>query len=224
MANNIELVIFDCDGVVIDSEVLSARVLISMLRDLNINIDKRYVQQHFLGCSFKTVSEKVATAFGVNLPNQFENDYRKILVTMFAEHLQATTGIHEVLKNLNVPFCIATSSSRSRTKKALQAVNFESIFKDIFTSEEVTSGKPAPDLFLHAAASMEVLPQNCLVIEDSSAGVQAALSANMQVVHYSGGQHLVGGINHVHLNFPNVALLTHWRSFFTAYPKLTHKQ
>ncbi|MFY8325355.1 HAD family hydrolase [Pseudoalteromonas sp. ZZD1] len=223
MANKIELVIFDCDGVVIDSEVLSARVLIDMLKDFNINIDMHYVQRHFLGCSFKSVSEKIATAFEVNLPHQFESDYRHTLVTMFAEHLQPTAGIKNILLNLNVPFCIATSSSLQRTQKALHAVKFDSLFTKIFTSEEVTLGKPAPDLFLHAANQMGVLPQNCLVIEDSSAGIQAAISANMQVMHYFGGQHLEKGVNHVHINFPEVALLDHWQSFFNSHPELKSK-
>ncbi|MEH6394293.1 HAD family hydrolase [Pseudoalteromonas sp.] len=223
MANKIDLVIFDCDGVVIDSEVLSARVLIDMLSDLSINIDTHYVQQHFLGCSFKSVSEKIASVFGVDLPAQFESEYRHTLVTRFVEHLQPTTGIKNILLNLNVPFCIATSSSLQRTQKALSAVKFDSLFKHIFTSEEVSLGKPAPDLFLHAAKKMGVLPANCLVIEDSSAGIQAAINANMQVMHYFGGQHLDKGINHVHINFPDVALLSHWDSFFTTYPTLTHK-
>lgn len=223
MANKIELVIFDCDGVVIDSEVLSARVLIDMLSDLNINIDMHYVQQYFLGCSFKSVSEKIALAFDVNLPEQFENDYRHTLITLFTEQLQPTAGIKNILLNLNVPFCIATSSSLQRTQKALSAVKFDSLFKHIFTSEQVSLGKPAPDLFLHAAQQMGVSPQNCLVIEDSSAGIQAAISANMQVMHYFGGKHLDNGVYHVHINFPEVALLEHWGSFFTTYPTLTHK-
>ncbi|MCQ8878709.1 HAD family phosphatase [Pseudoalteromonas shioyasakiensis] len=223
MTDNVELIIFDCDGVVIDSEIISARVLIQMLSDLGIHIDTHYVQQHFLGCSFKTVSEKIASAFGVDLPSQFESDYRNTLVTMFAEHLQPTAGIKNILLNLNVPFCIATSSSLLRTQKALHAVGFDSLFKNIFTSEEVALGKPAPDLFLHAAATMNVSAKNCLVIEDSSAGVQAALSAGMQVMHYFGGQHLNRGVNHVHINFPDVALLDHWQSFFAAFPTLTHK-
>ncbi|TMO04437.1 HAD family phosphatase [Pseudoalteromonas sp. S558] len=223
MTDSVELVIFDCDGVVIDSEVLSARVLIRMLSELNINIDMHYVQQHFLGCSFKSVSEKIAFTFGVSVPEQFESDYRHALVTLFAEQLQPTAGIKNILLNLNVPFCIATSSSLLRTQKALNVVGFDAFFKNIFTSEEVSVGKPAPDLFLHAAQQMGVLPQNCLVIEDSSAGIQAAISANMQVMHYFGGKHLDKGVNHVHINFPDVALLSHWRSFFTTYPTLTHE-
>ncbi|MDQ9090439.1 HAD family phosphatase [Pseudoalteromonas haloplanktis] len=223
MTSNIELVIFDCDGVVIDSEILSAHVLIQMLSKLKINIDMHYVQQYFLGCNFKTVSEKITSAFGVELPEQFEHDYRQALVAMFADHLQPTAGIKNILLNLNVPFCIATSSSLPRTQKALHAVQLDALFADVFTSEEVRFGKPAPDLFLHAASVMGVSPQNCLVIEDSSAGIQAGYSAGMQVLHYFGGQHLETGVNHVHINFPDVALLEHWQSFFIAYPELKRK-
>ena len=83
MNAKIDLVIFDCDGVVIDSEILSAQVLIDMLAYLTVNIDRGYVQQHFLGCNFKTVSQKIQNAFNVTLPNSFEDDYREALLNEF---------------------------------------------------------------------------------------------------------------------------------------------
>ncbi|PCC10235.1 HAD family hydrolase [Pseudoalteromonas sp. JB197] len=224
MNAKIDLVIFDCDGVVIDSEILSAQVLIDMLAYLTVNIDRGYVQQHFLGCNFKTVSQKIQNAFNVTLPNSFEDDYREALLNEFGSALSTTDGINEVLNNLAVPKCIATSSSPARTAKALDIVNLSNCFSNaIFTSSEVKRGKPAPDLFLHAAKQMGVKPEHCLVIEDSEAGVCAAINANMQVLHYSGGQHMQTAINYVRKAYPNVAHLTHWQQFFTAYPALKSK-
>ncbi len=221
MNTNIELVIFDCDGVVIDSEILSAQVLINMLVEKGVEIDRAYVQQHFLGCNFKTVSQKIADAFNVTLPESFEGDYREALLNEFETGLTTTDGIKDVLNNLAVPICIATSSSPARTAKALSIVSLSKYFSDtVFTSSEVKRGKPAPDLFLHAAKQMGVKPEHCLVIEDSKAGVNAGIDANMQVLHYSGGQHMQGSVNHVHSAYPNVDHLTHWQDFFSAYPAL----
>lgn len=221
MNTKIELVIFDCDGVVIDSEILSAQVLINMLVEKGVDIDRAYVQQHFLGCNFKTVSQKIANAFNVTLPESFEGDYREALLNEFETSLTTTDGISDVLKNLAVPICIATSSSPARTAKALSVVSLSKYFSNtVFTSSEVKRGKPAPDLFLHAAKQMGVKPKHCLVIEDSKAGVSAAIDANMQVLHYSGGQHMQEAINHVHKAYSNVAHLTHWKQFFNTYPML----
>ena len=219
--NNIELVVFDCDGVVIDSEILSANVLIDMLATFGVAIDPIYVQQHFLGCSFKTVAQNIYQHFSVQLPSDFEATYRKKLLQQFSTQLKTTAGIEKVLTQLSTPYCIATSSSPSRTEKALNIVRlYDHFAPNIFTSEEVKRGKPAPDLFLHAAKKMGVDAKNCLVIEDSQAGVQAGLSAGMQVLHYSGGQHLQNNINHVKNNYPDVDVLAHWQQFFTVFPLL----
>ena len=220
MNPKIELVIFDCDGVVIDSEVLSAQVLIDMLVDKAVFIDRAYVQEHFLGCNFKAVTQKIADAFNVELPERFEADYRNALLHEFETSLMPTNGIKEVLANLATPSCIATSSSPARTEKALSVVKLSHYFDEVFTSSEVKNGKPAPDLFLHAAKKMGVSPAHCLVIEDSIAGVSAALAANMQVLHYSGGGHMQGAVNFVHKAYPEVAHLTDWKAFYEMYPTL----
>lgn len=221
MKDKIELVIFDCDGVVIDSEVLSAHVLIELLHQQQIDIDSDYVQQHFLGCSFNTVSEKITQAFKRTLPDRFEENYREALLAKFASALQPTPGIDTVLQQLAVAKCIATSSSPARTAKALDVVNFSRYFSNsVFTSSEVKHGKPAPDLFLHAAKQMGVLPERCLVIEDSTAGISAALRAGMQVLHYSGGQHLQHSINPVTKHYPEIINLSSWQQFYTVFPTL----
>ncbi|MGJ8693595.1 MAG: HAD family hydrolase [Thalassotalea sp.] len=221
MNANIELIIFDCDGVLIDSEIISATVLIAKLASIGVEIDNEYVQQNFLGCSFSTVKENIQQVFNKTISAAFESVYHNTLLQEFAIHLQPTAGIKQVLSQLNLPFCLATSSSRQRTDKALTIVGLTPFFVDgIFTASEVENGKPAPDLFLHAANVMAVAPKNCLVIEDSMAGVTAALAAGMQVIHYKGGKHLGEAMNKVSIAYPQVAVMQHWQNFQTLQPSL----
>ncbi|MER2490511.1 HAD family hydrolase [Catenovulum sediminis] len=191
MKKDIQLVIFDCDGVVVDSEIISAHVLVNQLQKIGISIDSAYVMQHFLGCNFATVKKHLAEYFPIALPTHFEEVYREALLLEFEQQLTTTPGFAAMLEKLNIPYCIATSSSPQRTAKALKLVGLETHFSGrVFTASEVKNGKPAPDLFLHAAKQMSVEPSHCLVLEDSPAGIQAGLSANMQVVNYRGGAHL----------------------------------
>ncbi|TYK67048.1 HAD family hydrolase [Colwellia echini] len=217
MKSNIELIIFDCDGVLIDSEIISATVLIKQLLPLGINIDIAYIQQHFLGCSFATVKEKLYQAFDIKLADSFEQDYRTALLNEFDTSLQTTKGIKDLLAQLSITFCLATSSSLQRTTKALSIVGLTEFFTNtIFTAEEVKHGKPAPDLFLHAAKIMQVEARNCLVIEDSMAGVSAAISAGMQVIHYQGGLHMAEETRKiVTTKYPEVVVMQHWDEFET---------
>lgn len=222
---NTQLVIFDCDGVVIDSEVISAKVLIDKLAALGASVDMAFVQKHFLGCQFSTVAAKVENLLSIVLPNEFEAQYREQLLIEFEDNLGLTNGIKTVLSQLNVPYCIATSSSVARTTKALAIVGLTDSFTEcVFTASEVNYGKPAPDLFLHAAKSMGVMPEHCLVIEDSFFGVSAAIAANMAVIHYVGGGHILvsdGCEPHpVKQVYPMVPVLKHWHQFQQLMPNL----
>ncbi|MGI2170949.1 HAD family hydrolase [Shewanella sp. MF05960] len=216
-----KLVIFDCDGVVIDSEVISANVLIDKLAVLGAQIDMAFVQQHFLGCQFATVATKINSLLNITLPHAFELQYREQLLLAFERDLTVTNGIKEVLAALTVPFCIATSSSLPRTTKALAVVGLSDVFAgNVFTGSEVENGKPAPDLFLHAARRMGVAPEQCLVIEDSFFGVTAAVAANMPVIHYVGGGHISYHNHPVAKTFPQVTALTDWQDFAQLMPSI----
>lgn len=221
MNKKITLIIFDCDGVLIDSEILSAQVLIKKLSEIGIVIDTDYVQKHYLGCSFKSVTEKILNAFGLQLSPEFEDEYRVALMAQFNKTLQATLGVKDVLAQLSLPFCLATSSSRARTQQALAITGLSDYFEGtIFTAEEVKNGKPAPDLFLHAAHSMAASPANCLVIEDSLAGVTAAKAAGMQLAHYSGGSHIAESEDMITKAFPDVPVIKSWQDFEFIQPSL----
>lgn len=195
MDTEINLVIFDCDGVLIDSEGLSAEILISGLADLGVDVDFDYFCTNFVGRSFPTVARDIQSTFDIKLPRDFEQNYRRILLAKFVDHLAPTRGVREVLDTLAVPYCVATSSSPARVSNSLNIVNFTEYFDDrVFTASEVARGKPAPDLFLHAAAKIGVDPARCLVIEDSLPGVEAAVSAGMPVLRYTGGAHLAARV------------------------------
>lgn len=188
-----ELVIFDCDGVLIDSEFISARMLVAELAQRGVAIDLDFVARHFLGRSYPVVMQQIRRDFGLDLPPEFEAQYRNHLLEAFERELTVMPGVVAVLDQLAVPYCIATSSSPRRARRSLEIVDLPRLdTTPLFTAAMVERGKPAPDLFLHAAEKMSVPPQNCLVIEDSLNGVRAALAAGMPVFRFTGGTHLKG--------------------------------
>ena len=188
-----DLVIFDCDGVLIDSEVISARMLIAELANHGVSVDMAYVARHFLGRSYPVVLSQIRTDFGVDLPDGFEADYRARLLAAFERELRIMPGVGHVLDALSMPFCLATSSSPERLQHSLQIVGLSEAFEGrTTTTSEVANGKPAPDVFLHAARKMGANPAKCLVIEDSFPGITAGLAAGMTVWRFTGGSHLRG--------------------------------
>lgn len=188
-----ELVIFDCDGVLIDSEAISARMLVEEMAERGISIDTTYVARNFLGRSYPVVLSTIRAEFGVDLPQDFEAAYRARLLAAFERQLRVMPGVIDVLRALNLPYCLATSSSAPRVKRSLEIVGLTEEFGDrVTTASEVPRGKPAPDLFLRAAGKMGVEPERALVIEDSLNGIRAARAAGMEVWHFTGGSHLRG--------------------------------
>lgn len=187
------LIIFDCDGVLIDSEVISARQLIEELKGYGVEMDMAFVSRHFLGRSYPVVLKEVREGWGVQLPERFEADYRARLLAAFERDLKVMPGVVETLQSLAVPYCLATSSSPERMRRSLEITGLSRFFDGrAFTASEVAKGKPAPDLFLHAAARMGADPAACVVLEDSLNGVRAGLAAGMRVWRFTGGSHLKG--------------------------------
>lgn len=186
------LIIFDCDGVLIDSELLSASALVAVLAAHGVEVDLAFVARHFIGRAFAVVPVEVHARFGVALPESFEAEYRARLLADFEAGLKVMDGAVEVLAALDVPFCLATSSSPPRLAASLRITGLAETFAGrAFTASEVARGKPAPDLFLHAAARMGADPRGCVVIEDSGVGLQAGQAAGMEVWHFTGGGHFV---------------------------------
>ncbi len=188
-----DLVIFDCDGVLIDSEVISATMLMAELAGYGVQMDMAFVSRHFLGRSYPTVLREVRDTFGVTLPDRFEADYRARLLSAFQRDLAIMPGVAAAIAALRVPYCLATSSSPERLQHSLDLVGLADAFAGrSFTASRVPHGKPAPDLFLLAAREMGVPPARCLVIEDSLTGIRAGLAAGMTVWRFTGGSHLKG--------------------------------
>lgn len=188
---NPELVIFDCDGVLIDSESISAQMLIQTLKNFGVTVDLGYVSENFLGRSYPTVLKQIRAEFDIVLPKDFEDEYRTKLLESFEKNLEIMPGISDVIDRLSVNFCVATSSSPTRVAKSLELVGLLTRCEGrIFTASLVANGKPAPDLFLLAAKNMGVSPVNCLVIEDSLNGIRAGLAAGMKVWRFTGGSHI----------------------------------
>ncbi|WP_448248523.1 HAD family hydrolase [Thalassotalea agariperforans] len=219
--HNIELIIFDCDGVLVDSEVLSKRVLLKMLAKLGADVSDEYFYRHFLGFNFEHVTAKVLADFGVTLTAEFRENFRGQLINTFAEELKPTEQLTWLLAQLKVKSCVATSGSPEKVKNSLHYTGLSDYFSGkVFTSSEVKRGKPAPDLFLHAAKNMGVSPENCLVIEDSQVGIKGALAANMPVIRFAGASHMKNRNITTQLS-EGISTIDHWEQLFEMFPSLS---
>lgn len=215
----LDLVIFDCDGVLIDSEHISAGVLVELAAEAGVSFDAGYVREHFLGRSFPTVARTIRDDFSIDLPPDFEARYRARLLDRFRSELRPTAGVLDVLRRLAVPACVATSSSPQRAARSLAIAGLDGFLPHVFTASLVERGKPAPDLFLHAAAAMGAEPGRCLVIEDSRPGLAAARAAGMAVAYFAGGTHL-GGRPPAFDSDPPLRAFGSWAELIAAHPAL----
>ena len=182
-----ELVIFDCDGVLVDSEPLSNRILAERLTAAGLPTSTEDSVRDYMGRSWATVAAHAAERLGRPLPDDFAEGYHAELYATFARELEPIAGIHAALDRIGVPTCVASSGSHERIRRSLSATGLLERFEGrIFSATDVEHGKPAPDLFLHAAARMGAAPERCVVVEDSPAGVQAGRAAGMTVLGYAG--------------------------------------
>jgi HAD superfamily hydrolase (TIGR01509 family) len=196
MADNppFDLIIFDCDGVLVDSEMLSARVLINLLHEVGIGMSFEEFKVDFLGRGFSSATARLKARTGKTVPEDFPQKYFTQLLELFSTDLKPMPGVLDVLKDLTVAHCVASSSVPPRLDYALRKCGLESHFGQyVYSAVHVKNAKPAPDLFFHAARAFGVLPERCLVIEDSEMGVRAAHAAGMQVWHFAGGAHIHAG-------------------------------
>jgi HAD superfamily hydrolase (TIGR01509 family) len=189
MSMAINLVIFDCDGVLIDSEMLSCDALIEALAEFDLHVDREFVFSHCIGHSFPEVVERISGLCGYRLSETFTHAYRAALLKSFERNLRPMRGVEAMLAALGLPYCIATSSSTERVERSLLTAGLSGLGVPIFSASMVPRGKPAPDLFLLAASEMGVQPRDCLVIEDSVPGIRAARAAGMTVWRFTGGSH-----------------------------------
>ena len=189
-AGGFDLIIFDCDGVLVDSEVISTHTLLDTLAANGLVVDIGYVRKTYLGRSISVVKADYFRLTGRALAESFEADFLARLFAAYKTRLVAMEGVKELIASLTVPFCMATSSSIERATVSLEVTGLLPLFDGrIFCASMVPRGKPAPDLFLHAAEALGAEPARCLVIEDSEVGVLAAKNAGMSVWRFVGGSH-----------------------------------
>ena len=175
-----DLVIFDCDGVLVDSEVISNSVLSETLETIGLNITPEVCMDLFLGKSWDYCFHVIKKRLGVEPPHNLHETYMNKLFVQFEKNLNPIEDIQLALDNIPYPKCVASSGPHLKINKTLSITGLKERFgEDVYSADDVKSGKPAPDLFLHAAMKMNATPSKTVVIEDSTAGIEAAYSAGM---------------------------------------------
>lgn len=187
----IQLIIWDCDGVLVDSESLLKTSEVEALTKAGYNVTIEDCVRLFSGHTIENAEKFFKNEYG-ELPSNFFRDQIEGSMQLFEDRLTALN--YNNVKNIEkrgIIQCIASGSPKKRVKHCLNITNMRKYFKDeyIFTSEDVKQGKPAPDIYLHAANKMGYSPSNCLVIEDSCSGIKSALGAGMEVLSFLGGGH-----------------------------------
>ncbi|MFP6734250.1 MAG: HAD family hydrolase [Rhodospirillales bacterium] len=184
------LIIFDCDGVLIDSEPLACRALSAVLAGEGVSMSAEEVNAELVGISLKGVTEFVQERYRVTLGPEFWERHLQTTLDLFRAELKPIDYVPQMLDEIGGPICVASSGRMARLRPALEMTGLYDRFQPhIYNAEMVAKPKPAPDLFLFAAGRMGVAPEDCLVIEDSGAGVTAARAAGMTVIGFTGGGH-----------------------------------
>ena len=183
-----EMVIFDCDGVLIDSERLAVVLDMEMLAALGWQLTRAEVIERFMGRSASNMLSEIERWLGHDLPVGWIEEWDERYREKFATGLEPVAGIVEALEQITLTTCVASSSEHQHLRRNLGTVGLYERFEGrIFSASEVDNGKPAPDLFLHAVLRMSVEPSRCVVVEDSRYGVRAGRAAGMSVLAYAGG-------------------------------------
>lgn len=186
LTNQLELVIFDCDGVLVDSERLTVGVDVTVLSSMGWEMTADEAIERFLGRPDAYVTAELSRHIGRELPDDWDAVFHPLYVDAL-QHVTPVTGIEAALDAITIATCVASSGSHRKMRLTLGRTGLLDRFAGrIFSTTEVANGKPAPDLFLHAAARMGASPERCAVVEDSVAGVEAAVAAGMKAFGYSG--------------------------------------
>jgi HAD superfamily hydrolase (TIGR01509 family) len=184
------MIIFDCNGVLVDSEPLAASVLSQEFMRAGFALTPDVVARYFTGRRPADIFAAVESASGRKLPRDFAATVANAILHRFRAELRATAHVRHALAWLRGPKCVASSSSIDRIRLSLECTDLIRFFGPrLFSASEVRNGKPAPDLFLHVSAKTGVPPRACIVVEDSAVGVAAAVAAGMTVIGFTGGSH-----------------------------------
>ena len=183
-------VIFDCDGVLVDSEPLSMEIDRDILAENGIAMTIAEVGTQFIGLTFEAFIERVESDYRIKLPRNVSQDKNRRLLALYEKKLTAAPGIHATLAAMKLPMSVASNSPRHRVEAAFRIAGLAGFFGDrIVTFEDVEHAKPAPDIYIEAARRARVAPKACLAIEDSKAGVASAVAAGCTVIGFTGLAH-----------------------------------
>jgi HAD superfamily hydrolase (TIGR01509 family) len=186
----IDLIIFDCDGVLVDSEVISCRAHAETLTHHGYPITSGQVLNRFLGVSDREARLAIETEMGRKLPDDFELQMKQAALRLYADHLHLIPHAAETVAAIGLPKCVASSGTPEKIRHGLTCAGlYDQFAPHIFSAVQVKHGKPAPDLFLFAAEQMGAAPEGCIVVEDSAPGVTGARAAGMTVLGFHGGSH-----------------------------------
>jgi HAD superfamily hydrolase (TIGR01509 family) len=225
----IDLIIFDCDGVLVDSEVISCRAHAATLTKHGYAITPDQVLTRFLGVSERDARIMIETEIGRSLPNDFESQIEQATLQFYASDLRTIPHVREAIVAIDLPRCVASSGTPPKIRHGLTCSGlYDLMAPNIFSAAQVERGKPAPDLFLFAARQMKVTPERCLVVEDSVPGVTGARAAGMTVLGFHGGSHCMpehaAGLRAAgaHATFDDMrqlpALIARNRGFYAGFP------
>jgi HAD superfamily hydrolase (TIGR01509 family) len=186
-----ELIIFDCDGVLVDSERLSLRVDALFLDRVGWPMAESEIVERFVGRSDADMRAEIEERTGRPIPAEVDQEFDRLYRETFDAELRPVDGIVEALDSIaaaGVPICVASSGGHAKIRRSLELTGLTRYFDErIFSAADVAHGKPAPDLFLHAASRMGAAPSRSAVVEDSAFGVDAAIAAGMRAFAYAGG-------------------------------------
>ena len=179
---NVKCIIFDCDGILVDSETIANQVLLSMSAPFGLKMTMEEAVKNFNGRRLKNIFEQIEKLTDKKLPDSFETDFRKQTFEAFKTDLKAVKGVRKFIENLSVPYCVASSGPVEKITFNLTITGLIQNFENrIFSSYEINSWKPDPEIFIHACNQMGFKKEECIVIEDSVAGVIAGVKGGFKV-------------------------------------------
>ena len=189
-----DLVIFDCDGVLLDSEIIACQADAEAFTRLGYPITADEIAQRFAGMPDEAVDAALAKELGASLPPDFRDKIKQSVIGKYRTELKAIDGARSLLSSLSTAKCIASSAAPAKLALGLIETDlYDLVYPHIFSTKLVEKGKPHPDVFLYAAQVMGAVPSRCIVVEDSVAGVTAATSAGMECIGFTGGSHCTDG-------------------------------
>lgn len=183
----IELVIFDCDGVLVDSETITNQLLVNLLKEYGIEYKLEDFVSRYVGTLLEEVINQISKEHELAFPESFIYDYYQKAYVQLQQNLQEINGVRNLIERLNVPFCVVSNSQETKLRMMLEKVDLLHYFEGkIFSATHVKNPKPAPDLYLKAAHTFNIKNENCFVIEDTPTGIRAGKAAGMTVYGYAG--------------------------------------